>query len=216
MSAVIQTHELVAAVHLAAPNKERVRFLTALAEALPRSPQLASPALIEALYEFTTRRSHQPARARGAKALAVALSVAAPNDANAFTSRILAAELEIRASQSDRAADLLRRKAFICVLAILERDPRPLANEAMIASLVGFAARFDAQRRFVYRALLGIVGVAPQLARAILTERDACLGRRVSSNYAVYDRLTGIAKGKLSAQKPDRPAILNLSAEIVR
>jgi hypothetical protein len=216
MSAAIQTHELISALQLATSNKEGVRFLTALAEALPRSPHLVSLGLIEELYEFTTRRSYQPARARAAQALAIALSLAAAKDAHTFTSRILAVELAMRSAPSDRSVDLLRRKALTCVLAILERDPLPLANQAMIASLVGFASSFEAQRQFVYRVLVGIVGAAPQLAPVILSERDAYLGRWVGSNYAIYDRLTGIAKGNPSKKQPGRPALLNLTAELAR
>jgi hypothetical protein len=215
MPVAVATHDLIAALQLARSDKEGVKFLAALAEALTKSPKLATLELIEALYDFVTRRSYQPARGRGVKALAAAVSAAAPCDAGAFV-RTLSKDLVISASRSDRAADTLRRKAFSCVLAICDRNPEPLANDIFIASLVRFAGNCGTQRHFAYRVLESIVSIAPEVGATIVAERDAQLGRRANSNYSLYDQLTKIAGGLRSTRRAPGPTLSDLTAELAR
>ncbi len=216
MSGTIGTPQIIAALEITSSNKEGLQFLTALTEAILRSPQLVTLELLQALYIFTTRKSYQPARARAAKALAAALSVGRSDDAKTFVADILASEVGTKNESADRLSDFARRKAFICVLAIADRDPAPLARPALAASLISFASDFEPQRHFVYRALKTIIACHPSLAAVVSHERDRQLGRRTAANFAFFDRLTKIATDNPDGRGARAHALLNLTAELTR
>lgn len=216
MSGTIGIPQIIAALEITSSNQEGLKFLGALSEAILRSPQLVTPELLQALYTFTTRKSYQPARARAAKALAVALSVGQSSDAADFVTSTLAPEVDVRGNPSDRQSEFIRRKAFICVLAIADRDTRPLGHRTLVASLISFASDFEPQRHFVYRTLKNIVASSPSLAMVVRLERDRQLGRRTGSNFAFFDRLTKIATGNPDGSGAGARALLHLTAELTR